>query len=249
MHFMNYNDDRAKNHRIYSSEVLWQFYEQTGLPAPPMQRAEQYPLPEMVDWFPIIAVGVMLLSFMLGGMMNIFMLTHKENTSQVNIEYGLAPIPLGVVFLAKILLALLMGLLTGTVLLGILYFWIGIWPAGYLWAVWLLAALVILFWLGPMLLMGMRARQLAGAIGVVLTGVIVFFIGGGLGLVRYNEKFVPWFSWLFPNTYAVDPLRDLILFRAWPVDWRITLLRLAFFAALSLGICLPLAARRLRHSD
>lgn len=32
MYFSNYNDDRAKNHRIYSSEVLWLFYEKLGLP-------------------------------------------------------------------------------------------------------------------------------------------------------------------------------------------------------------------------
>jgi hypothetical protein len=27
IHFMNYNDDQAKNHRIYSAEVLWHFYQ------------------------------------------------------------------------------------------------------------------------------------------------------------------------------------------------------------------------------
>ncbi|TFG47529.1 MAG: hypothetical protein E4H33_05740, partial [Anaerolineales bacterium] len=30
MHFMNYNDDRAKNHRIYSAEILWAFYHNIG---------------------------------------------------------------------------------------------------------------------------------------------------------------------------------------------------------------------------
>ena len=36
MYFMNYNDDRAKNHRIYSAEVLWQFYQNIDQPGPPL---------------------------------------------------------------------------------------------------------------------------------------------------------------------------------------------------------------------
>jgi len=91
MHFSNYNDDRAKNHRIYSAEILWHFYEKIGYPAPPLALAEEYPLPEMVEWLPVIAVGVVLLGFMIGGMMNIFMLTYKEQTSGITLEFGLAP--------------------------------------------------------------------------------------------------------------------------------------------------------------
>ncbi|MEJ2549994.1 MAG: hypothetical protein P8Z42_04460, partial [Anaerolineales bacterium] len=48
MYFINYNDDRAKNHRIYSAEILWRFYEKIGQPAPPIALAEVYPRPEMV---------------------------------------------------------------------------------------------------------------------------------------------------------------------------------------------------------
>ncbi len=84
-------------------------------------------------------------------------------------------------------------------------------------------------------------------IATILTGMTVFFIGGGLSMVRSNRANVPWFSWLFPNTHAVDPLRDLVLFHAWPVDWTATLLTLAGFAALSLVVGLGLAARRLRR--
>ena len=57
MYFSNYIDDRAKNHRIYAAEILWRFYEKSGYPAPPLALAEVYPRPEMVDWFPIIAVS------------------------------------------------------------------------------------------------------------------------------------------------------------------------------------------------
>lgn len=247
MHFSNYNDDRAKNHRLYAAEILWAFYHKIDQHAPPLKLAEEYPLPEMVDWFPIIAVGVTLLSFMLGGMMNIFMLTYKEHVAGVTLEFGLTPRSLAWVLLPKLMLALVMGLLTGTGLMVIVFLWLGVWPAGYLWAAWLLAGLVILFWAPPTLLFAFRSHHFAGAVGVILTGIAVFFIGGGLGLVRYNQKYVPWFSWLFPNTHAIDPLRDLVLFHAWPVDWWQTVLKLIGFAALSMGVCLGMAARRLRQ--
>jgi ABC-2 type transport system permease protein len=253
MHFDNYNDDRAKNHRIYSAEILWRFYEKVAIKGsrgqgePPLFLVEEYPREEMIDWFPVIAVGVALLGFMLGGMMNIFMLTHKEQVTGVTLEFGLTPRSLLWVFLPKVLLALVMGLLTGTVLLGVLYAWLGVWPGRFLWAVWLLAGLVILFWVPLNLLFGMRAHYFAGAIATILTGLTVFFVAGGLGMVRTYRENVPWFSWLFPNTYAVDPLRDLILFHSWPADWTATLLTLVGFAALSLVLGLGLAGRQLRR--
>jgi hypothetical protein len=251
MHFSNYNDDRAKNHRIYAAEILWRFYENIGYPGPPLALAEEYPRLEMIEWFPVIAVGVVLLGFMLGGMINVFMLTHKEQVSRLTLEFGLAPRSLAWVLLPKTLLALGMGLLTGTILLGILYLSLGIWPGHYLAAVWLLAGLVILFWVPWTLLFGLALQHsggyFAGAIATILAGITVFFIGGGLSLVRHNRENVPWFSWLFPNTHAIDPVRDLTLFHTWPADWTSTLLKLLGFAALSLIVAFGLASRRLRR--
>ncbi|MGC9333085.1 MAG: ABC transporter permease [Anaerolineae bacterium] len=247
MYFSNYNDDRAKNHRIYAAEILWHFYQEIGLPGPPIHLAESYPRSEMVEWFPVIAVGVVLLGFMLGAMINVFMLTLKEQVARIVLEFGLAPRSLAWVVLPKVLLALTMGLATGTGLLAVVYLWVGTWPGWYLGAVWLLAGLVILFWVPPTLLLGMHTQYFAGAIATILTGLTVFFVGGGLSLVRHNREAVPWFSWLFPNTYAVDPLRDLVLFHTWPVDWWPVLSILVGFAALSMVASLGLAAHRLRR--
>jgi hypothetical protein len=249
MHFSNYNDDRAKNHRIYSAEILWRFYEKIGLPGPPLALAEEYPRPAMIDWFPVISVGIVLLSYMLGGMINMFMLTQKEQVAHITLEFGLTPRSMAWVLVPKILMALFMGLLTGTVLLGGVYLWLGAWPGAYLWAVWLLAGLVILFWVPITLVLGLRARYFAGVLATILTGLTVFFVAGGLSMVRYNKENVPWFSWLFPNTYAVDPLRDLILFHTWPADWTPALLILLGFAALSLALGLTVTGRKLRRLD
>jgi hypothetical protein len=248
MHFGNYIDDRAKNHRIYAAEVIWAFYHQIDQPPPPLALAEEYPLPQMVAWFPIIAVGVVLLSTTLGGMFNIFMLTHKEQIAKVTLEFGLAPRSLAWVFLPKLLLALIMGLVTGVVFLAILYLWIGAWPGRYLGAVCLLSGLVAVFWISWALLLGLRVRNyMAGAIASILSAVTLFFIGGGLSIVRGYEDRVLRVAWLFPNTYAVDPLRDLVLFNSWPSDWTATLLRLIGFAVAALAVGLTLAARQLRR--
>ncbi|MBI9047050.1 MAG: ABC transporter permease [Anaerolineaceae bacterium] len=248
MVFNNYNDDRAKNHRIYAAEILWLFYEKAGLPAPPMELDETYPAKNMIQWFPLIAVGVVLMATMLGGMMNIFMLTYKEHVAGVTVEIGLSPRNLSMVLLAKVLLALLMSWITGLLILLFCYLWIGIWPGKYLAAVLVLSGLVALFWIGFALLLGLNTRDyMTGAIISILTGILVFFSSGGLNIARYSFKDVPWYEWIFPFIYAVDPMRDLILVRVWPVDWWRTVLILSGYAVLGLGSGLFLAAHRLRR--
>ncbi len=248
MHFSNYIDDRAKNHRIYSAEVLWRFYEKIDYPSPPLALAEEYPLPFMIGWVPIIAVGVALLSVCLGSIFNVYALTHKEQTCNLTLEFGMAPRTLAWVLVPKIVLALIFGLVSGTIFLIVIYFWLGFWPGYYLWAVWLLGGLTALFWIGASVVFGLKSRNyMAGALAIVLSAIIVFFIGGGLGLVRYNQAEVLWFSWLFPNTHVIDPIRDLVLFHRWPEDWNVTLLKLIGFAAIALTVGMTITSRKLRR--
>ena len=247
MHFMNYNDDRAKNHRIYSAEVLWQFYKNIGYPNPPLELAEEYPLPEMVDWVSIISVGIVLLAVTLGGIFNMFILTYKAQIGKVTLELGLSPRSLAWVLVPKTLLALIFGLVTGTLFLVIIRLWLGFWPGGYIWAVWLLAGLVAVFWIQVALAAGLVAHNyMAGAVGSVLGAMIIFFIGGGLSMVRANRDAVTRIAWMFPNTYAVDPIRDLVLFNTWPVDFGPVLFKLVGFAFLAILMGSLFSTRKLR---
>ncbi len=249
MHFSNYNDDRAKNHRIYAAEILWRFYTEIGLPDPPLALAEEYPRPDMVAWFPIIAVGVVQMSAILGGMLNIFMLTYKEQTSRITIEFSLAPRSLVWVFLPKVVLALLAGLATSTLFLLILRIWLGVWPGGYLSAVWLLSGLVSLFWIAMALLLGLRASNyMAGTITAILSAITLFFVGGGLSSVRGNEDRVLLIAWLFPNAYVIDPLRDLVLYATLPHDMMTATLKVTGFAVIGLIGATFLAAKTLRRT-
>jgi ABC-2 type transport system permease protein len=248
MHFNNYIDDRAKNHRLYSAEILYRFYERIGQPGPPLAMAEEYPLPEMVDWFSVIGVGLVLLGVTLGGMFNIFALTYKEQVAKVTLEFGMSPHPLALTLLPKVVLALATGLLTGTVLMGILTLWAGVRPGRYLGAVYLLSGLVAIFWISITLVFGLRVRHyMAGAITAILTSVVVFFVGGGLAPVRYYPRAVLWLARLFPNTHAIDPLRDLVLFHTWPANGARVLAIVAGFAGVGLVVGLTWAGRRLRR--
>ncbi len=249
MYFSNFIDDAAKNHRIYQAEVMWTFYEKIGMSSPPLAMQEEYPLSKMVGWFPIISVGAALLSFILGGMMNVLMLTYREQVAKITLEFSLSPRSLGWVMLPKIILALVMSLATGTIFLIVIYLWIGVWPGQYLLYVWLFAGLVSIFWIMAVLVVALRARHFMGAaIGVVLTGITAFFVGGGLLMVRNNEANVPWFSWGIPNTYAVDALRDFILFNTFPADFGKNIVILTIFALVAIVAGVGIASNQLRRS-
>lgn len=90
---------------------------------------------------------------------------------------------------------------------------------------------------------------MAGAIGSVLGAMIIFFIGGGLSMVRAHQDAVTWIAWLFPNTYAVDPIRDLVLFNTWPVDFKPVLLKLVGFAIFAIFFGSLFSVRKLRKLD
>jgi ABC-type multidrug transport system permease subunit len=181
-------------------------------------------------------------------MFNVFMLTYRERVSRVDIEFGMSPRLLPLILLPKMVVALIISLLIGTVIMGILYFWLGIWPGEYLGAVYLLCSLVAIFWISLMLIIGLRARhQMAGAIGMVMTGVLVFFTCGALSMVRYLSEGTLWFARLFPNTHAVDPMRELMLFHRWPGDWTQTLAILSGFAVAGLVFSFIVARRQLRR--
>lgn len=173
-------------------------------------------------------------AMMIGGM-----LTAQDCETNAILELRLLPRSL-----LWALLALAMGLAAGTVLLVALYTR----PGRYLLLVLLMAGLVALSWIGIALLMGLRARHyVAGAVTAVLSGLIIFFIGGGLAPVRYATSRITWLARLFPNYYAIDPMRDLTLFQARPDNLRMVLVILAGFSLASLTLGFGGAARILRR--
>ncbi|MBI9048005.1 MAG: ABC transporter permease [Anaerolineaceae bacterium] len=247
MHFSNYNDDRAKNHRIYSSEILWVFYQKIGL-EPPLELSETHTLSGLMDWFPIIAVGLIQLSAIIGGMMNMFMLTHKEKIGGILQEVSTSPHSLLPFLMAKVFLAFIMSLITGTGFMFIVYLWIGYWPTTQLPLTWLYLGLGAIFWIFIALMLGLKFKAyMAGAVITILMGILMFFISGGLNMVRGFAKDMVFLAWFFPNMYAVDPLRDLILQQSIPADVIQSLLILFGFMLLGGSISLGVTSRAIRR--
>ena len=66
-------------------------------------------------------------------------------------------------------------------------------------------------------------------------------------MVRANKDALPWIAWWFPNTYAVDPIRDLVLFDTWPLDFWQVLLTLLAFAGVAVLVVSIFSTRKLRR--
>jgi hypothetical protein len=176
-----------------------------------------------------------------------FILTYKAQTGKVTLELGLSPRSLSWVLIPKTVLSLMFGLGTGMIFLVIIRFWLGFWPGSGIWWVLVLSGMVAVFWSQVALAFGLVARNyFAGAIGSVLGALTIFFIGGGLSMVRAHQDAVMWIAWLFPNTYAVDPLRDLILFQIFPTDFGSVMVKLVGFALFGLALGSLFAVRKLR---
>ena len=66
-------------------------------------------------------------------------------------------------------------------------------------------------------------------------------------MVRAHKDAVTWIAWMFPNTYAVDPIRDLVLFNTWPMDFERILFTLLGFAAAALLVGSVFSVQKLRR--
>ena len=108
--------------------------------------------------------------------------------------------------------------------------------------------MVSLFWTSLAMLVAFRAREFfPGMVSLMLSGIVVFFFGGGLALVRPNlDAMIPLVR-LFPNPWVVDPVRDLVLFGIWPADYSRAVAVAGGLALLAVAGGWFFAARGLRH--
>ena len=128
-----------------------------------------------------------------------FIMTFEAQTGKPSLKLGLSPRSLAWVLVPKTLLVLTIGLVTGTFFLEIIRLWQGFWPDGYIWADWLLAGFVIVFWNQVALAVGLIAHNyMAGAVESVQVAMIIFFIGGGLSMVRAHRMPLPGSPGCFP---------------------------------------------------
>lgn len=245
--FSNYHDDWGKNARLYVDEGLWLFYQRVYPGTAPIEIREVYPADRYRDWFPSIAAGVLLLSALLGGMFNCFALLHKETQAGTLKEYQLAPASWAYFLLPKLVLATLVSWATASVTYGVTALWAGL-DAGGLWGqVLVLVTLVTWCYVGLALVLGMVVRQVfVGGVVIVLTGIMSFFLSGGLAPVE-NATGVMDVVWrVFPNGHAMSAFREVLLFQQ-PGDLGPALAVLVPWAAISLGLAALFVRRRIHR--
>jgi len=255
--FNNYHSDFGKNARLYVDEGLWLFYQHTYPGTAPVEIREVYPVASYREWFPSIAAGVLLLSALLGGTFNCFALLLKENQAGTLKEYQLAPASWVYFLLPKLALATLVAWAT----VGVTYVVTALWAAcpgglpagrgldagGLWWQALLLLTLVTWCYVGVAMVLGMVVRQqFVGGVVIVLTGIMSFFLSGGMAPVE-NATGVMGVVWrVFPNGYAMSAFRDVLLFQR-PGDLGPALVVLVPWAAISLGLAMLFVARRMRR--
>ncbi|MBU0494672.1 MAG: ABC transporter permease [Chloroflexi bacterium] len=247
--FTNYHDDFGKNARLYVDEGVWLFYQQVYAGTSPVTIREVYPADRYRDWFPSIAAGVLMLSAFMGGMFNCLTLLLKENQAGTLKEYQLAPVSWAYFLLPKLALATLVAWATAAVTYTVTTLWAGL-DAGGLWGqVLVLITLVTWCYVGLAMVLGMMVRQLfVGGVVIVLSGVLSFFLSGGMAPVENATGLMDVVWRVFPNGYAMSALRDVLLFQR-PGDLGPALAVLVPWAAVSLGLATLLVARRMRHAQ
>jgi ABC-type multidrug transport system permease subunit len=125
--------------------------------------------------------------------------------------------------------------------------WAGL-DAGGMWGqVLVLIALVTWCYVGLAMVLGMVVRQLfVGGVVIMLTGVLSFFLSGGLAPVEKATGIMDVIWRFFPNGYAMAAFRDVLLFQQ-PDDMGPALAVLVPWAVVSLGLATLFVVRRMRR--
>lgn len=203
----NYNTDFAKNMRLYLEEGVLAFY-QSDYPGFEVRIDEIVSAPTQVEWIDIIAIGTLLLAFLIGGMFNYLYVFYRERQHGTMILYQAAPRGSIPSFCARIVVAALSSVLAGLVNALLILLLLGYNVFGLLTSFAPAVFLAALVYICGAAILGLFVRSFFGAIMGAMGGAMVFwfFTGGltngapesGILLVVYRA---------FPNSFALDLMR------------------------------------------
>lgn len=206
-HFNNYNTDMAKNLRLYLKEGILDYYRSSAKDLD-IQVEEVHVVSDQFDWFAIIAVGVFMLSFLMGSMFNFLYLFNKERESKTLCEYRLSPKGVLGSFFARLLVALFAGVIAASIN-GILIF--------LLTGVNLALCIPALF--APLMCLGITFVSFAAIISLTIesfsgaavlsmvTAVVIWFLSGATTSVKYATGFLLSLALVLPSSYGLSQIR------------------------------------------
>ena len=205
--FDNYNTDMAKNLRLYLDEGIFAFY-RDNMPGMELEVRREYAVGTQLDWFAIIAVGVFMLSFLMGSMFNFLYLLNKERDYATLSEYRLSPASLLPTFAARVVVALLAGAVGAAV--NALLVWL---LTGVNLTRGLSTTLPVLLTLGVAFvsfaaIVSLTVRTFSGAAMLsMVTAVVAWFLSGATTSVKYASGALLDVALALPSSYGLSQIR------------------------------------------
>jgi ABC-2 type transport system permease protein len=155
------------------------------------------------DYIPYLTVSILVIGLVLGGLLQSATASAREWENQTVKELLLSPASRWAMLVGKLLGSLVMSLAPVIVVLGVLIFIMGVWPAhwgeviGYT-----LLCLTIFIVLGTLLGTLLKQRQPVVALSFGAT-IPLFFLSGAFGPISFNTTSVQVIAKIFPIYYAI----------------------------------------------
>lgn len=205
--FNNYNSDMAKNLRLYLNEGILDFYRTTDKNLQ-VEVEEILNVETQLDWFHIIAVAVFLLAFLLGSMFNVLYLLYKEKTYNTLFEYQLSPRSIWASLFARVVMALSAGTVAAAINAVFVWLLTGINLAGSIAGI--AAPLIVLgiIYVSFAVIIALLVDSFSGAAIFTMTAaVILWFLSGATGSIKYTTGLLKSAALCIPNTYGLSQIR------------------------------------------
>ncbi|MGV4301217.1 ABC transporter permease [Trueperella pyogenes] len=208
--FNNSNSDMAKNLRLYLAEGIYDFY-QRHLPGMDLRTTTVLAVPTQVDWFSIMAVGIVLLAFLMGSMFNYLYLFNKERLHSTLVQYRLASGPLVATFIARLVVALGAGLLTASFNALLVWLMTGVNIAPHsLELLPIMAVLGIAFVSFAALVSTLVNKFSGAAMLAMISAVVAWFLSGGTTSVKYATGYLLDVALALPSSYGLSQIRAIV---------------------------------------
>jgi ABC-2 type transport system permease protein len=159
--------------------------------------------PQDTDYIPYLAVSILVIALMIGGLLQSGPASAKEWESHTIKELLLSPADRWAITVGKMLGSILIGLGSALFALAILIFIVGIQPAHWIELIgYILLCLIIFNSLG--VLFGTLIKQRMPVIALSMgTALPLFFISGAFGPISFQAAIIQWLAPLTPVYYLI----------------------------------------------
>ncbi|AZR02882.1 ABC transporter permease [Trueperella pyogenes] len=208
--FNNSNSDMAKNLRLYLDEGIYDFYHR-HLPGMDLRTTTVLAVPTQVDWFSIMAVGIVLLAFLMGSMFNYLYLFNKERLYSTLVQYRLASGPLVATFIARLVVALGAGLLTASFNALLVWLMTGVNIAPHSFELLPIMAVLGIAFVSFAALVSTLVNKFSGAAMLtMISAVVAWFLSGGTTSVKYATGYLLDVALALPSSYGLSQIRAIV---------------------------------------